>query len=268
MKSEEQKIIFLNSFLPRTGHNFASEVIRVFSDHKVLAHSRSETRLSSLLKWYYTIYDNRIYHKSDKEFFDQLFIDDLRKKILGNTDNKFVMLKDTSFLGADLLPRVFPDDVHIILLRDPKSVFLSLIKGMNLQKKTQKNALKKIGIKTGLYPYYYSKKISNQVIKELPDFSRHSVLRYEDLVRRERKTLLQLKETLSCLKTLDEINYEIDQIQVINSSFFKEVNATKIWDKKPRTSEFNPLERKGNSFLVRKAIELGSKKLRKKLNYI
>ncbi|MBT8393583.1 MAG: hypothetical protein KJN66_01920, partial [Bacteroidia bacterium] len=60
---------------------------------------------------------------------------------------------------------------------------------------------------------------------------------------------------------------EVDSIKVINSSFFEEIGAKNIWDSKDRTKEFNPLNRKKHSFLVRKGIELGSKQLCKKLGY-
>lgn len=267
MKSIEQKIIFLNSYLPRTGHNFASEVLKIFSDHQVLAHFRSETRLSTLLESYYRIYDQKIFHDSDKIFFDHLFIDDLRNKIINSTDKKFIMIKDTSFSGVDLLPRVFPNDHHIILIRDPKNVFLSLLKGMNLQKKSWKNKLKKFGILTGLYPYHYSDKLTKQVLLDLPEMKNHIILRYEDLVRKEERTLMRLKKLFGTSKSLDQIKNEIDEIQVINSSFFNEVSARNIWDMKPKTNDFKPIERKTN-WVINMAVKLGSKKLRRKFNYI
>lgn len=268
MTSDNQKIIFLNSYLPRTGHNFASEVIRIFSDHKVLAHSRSETRLSSILSSYYRIYDKRIFHQSDRDFFNELFIDGLREKILRRSDKKYVMIKDTTLTGVDSLIRVFPDDIHFVLIRDPKSVFLSLIKGMRLQKKTRKNTLKKWGIKTGLYPYFYSKKLSNQVQKSLPKSHSLFFIRYEDLVKKDRKTLSVLKEQFGTTKSFEKIEEEIDNIKVINSSFYNEVHAKAIWDMKPKTEKYDPLNRKGHTTLVRNAIKLGSRKLRKKLDYI
>src|SRR5690606_39181656 len=148
---------FLNSYLPRTGHNFASEVIQLFSDHQVLAHFRSETRLSSFLKLYYSLYNEMIFHKSDKDFFDHLFIEDLRKNILCRSNKEYIMIKDTSLQGVDFLPQIFPEDFHFILIRDPKNVFLSLLKGMNLHKKSWKNRIKKIATPIGLYPFTYSK---------------------------------------------------------------------------------------------------------------
>ena len=268
MKAEGQRIIFLNSYLPRTGHNFSSQAIKIFSDHQVLPHSHSETRLSRILNSYYNVSDKLIYQPTAKEFMDKLFIDDLRSNILRESQKSYVMIKDTSFIGVQELKRTFPDDIHLILIRDPKNVFNSLVKGMNLKKPSLKNYLKKGGNGSGLYPWFYSKKLSNQVIKEMPDLSQHTTIRYEDLVEKNEQLLKELKGMFGTNKSLEQIKKEIDEIKVVNSSFFEEVKAQKIWDAQPKTKDFDPVNRKGNSWLIRKGIEIGSRELRKKLNYI
>lgn len=265
--SKDQKIIFFNSYLPRTGHNFASEVLKIFSDHQVLPHERSEIRLSTVISAFDQI-KSTYFYDTPKKFLNSLFLNDLRGTILDQSQNKYVMIKDTSLKGVELLPEIFPEDLHFILLRDPKSVFLSLLKGMNLKKRSLKNKVKRLGIPTGLYPYLYSKKISTQVLKIFPDLSAHTIIRYEDLVKKDEMTLLFLKENFATKKDLDQIKKEIDEIQVINSSFFEETGAKKIWDKKPKTAAFDPVNRTGFNPVVIKAVELGSKKLRKKLNYV
>jgi hypothetical protein len=268
MKTEDQKIIFLNSYLPRTGHNFSSQAIKVFSNHQVLSHVHSETRLSSILASYYTVSDMHIYHKADKDFMDRLFINDLRNNILRESENSYVMIKDTSIIGVEELKRTFPNDIHLILIRDPRNVFNSLIKGMSLKKTSLKDRLKKAGNKSGLYPWYYSKKLSQKVLKVLPDLSHFQIIRYEDLVEKDDQLLSELKHMFNSSKSLEQIKKEIDEIRVINSSFYEEVGGNKIWDDQPRTKAFDPINRKSNTWLIRKGVELGSRKLRKKLNYI
>ncbi|GAB2778887.1 hypothetical protein GCM10010465_26910 [Actinomadura fibrosa] len=178
------------------------------------------------------------------------------------------MIKDTSLVGVDWLPIVFPNDHHIVLVRDPKNVFLSLLKGMTLKKHSIRNRLKKITKPLGIYPYTYSKKLSQLVLSQLPDLSNHKIIRYEALVQKEEQVLKELKSQFGCTKSIGQIKVEIDSIQVINSSFFKETGGKKIWDLKPRTSKFDPVNRKSENVLIQKGVELGSKKLRKKLNYI
>lgn len=268
MKLKDQKIIFLNSYLPRAGHNFSSQAIKVFSDHKVLSQSHSETRLSRILASYYKIHDQLIYHNSEKDFMDRLFIKNLRENILKETNAPFIMIKDTSFIGVTELRRTFPNDIHLILIRDPKNVFNSLIKGMNLGEPSIKNQFKRLGNKTGIYPWFYSRKLSTQVLRETNDLSQHYIIRYEDLVLKNEELIFSLKEIFKTNKSLEQIKKELDEIKVINSSFFEEVGGKKIWEAKPKTREFDPIHRKANTWLIRKGIELGSKKLRKKFNYI
>lgn len=224
---QEKKLIFLNSYLPRKVHNFASQVIKVFSDHQFLSHSRSETRLARALEAYFHI---RKYHIRDSvanASMDALFIKNLRKNILEDSDRPFLMVKKTSLLGFDYIKKKFPNDIHLILIRDPKNVFSSLIKGMSLSKASLKNKLKIFGNLTGVYPWYYSRRLSKQVLNEYPkqDFR---ILRYEDLVKKDEQTLNLLKKLFNTQKSLAQIKREIDEIQVIDSSFYEEVKAKKI----------------------------------------
>lgn len=151
--NQHQQIIFLNSYSPRIGHNFSSEVLKIFSDHKVLIHNRSETRLSMVVDAYFYIRDNFVGHNSDKYFLDSVPISGLRENILSHSDSKYIMLKDTFIVGAEKLLNIFPNDLHIILIRNAATVFQSLFKAMDLKKATVRNFLKKIGIFTGFYPY-------------------------------------------------------------------------------------------------------------------
>lgn len=265
---EEQKIIFLNSYLPRTGHNFVSEALKVLTDHQVLIHNRSETRLASILNDFFNTYDKNVFFETDKKFLDHLFIDGLRERILEKSNSEYVMIKDTSFIGVDQLSRLFPKDIHIILLRDPASVFNSLLKGMRFKKGRFKDEIKKLGILLGLYPYYYSNKLSNYVLKSLPDFQNKILLRYEDIVELDEEILAQLKVLFKTSKEINEIKKEISSIEVINSSFIKETGASHIWEQKTKTEKYDPVKRKGNSYLTRLGVRLGSRKLRKKLNYL
>lgn len=265
--SQNQKIIFSNSYYPRTGHNFASEALKVFTNHEVLAHNRSETKLSNLLEKYYEIYYS-LAHKTDKDFFDKIIISNIRDAILKESDSEYIMIKDTSFNGVYALPKVFPDDIHIIILRNPIDVFSSIFKSMNLNKKGSKNILKKIGKYFGIYPYYYCRKIGKRIIKTTPDLSKFYVIRYEDLVTQKDSVLEDLKQKFNTQKSLDQIKNELDSISVINSSFTEETGAKHIWEAKEKTKDFNPINRKKHSFLIQKGIELGSKQLAKKLNYL
>ncbi|WP_397362228.1 sulfotransferase [Olleya sp. R77988] len=264
--SKKQTIIFSNSYGPRTGHNFASDALKVFTNHQVLAHSRSETRLSDFLKKYFEV-AKTIYHKSDRDFFDSIIINDLRSNIIKHSDSDYVMIKNTSFSGVKYLPEVFPDDIHVLILRNPVDSFSSAFKAMNLNKKGFKNKVKKMGKAIGVFPYYYFRKISNQIIEVMPDLSKFYIIRYEDLVTQNETVLEALKQKFNTPKSIQQIKEELNSIKVFNSSFFEETGAKHIWDSKEKTTTFNPIGRKKHPFFIRKAIELAAKDLKNKLGY-
>lgn len=262
----KKTIIFSNSYGPRTGHNFASEALKVFTNHEVLVHNRSETKLSNFLEKYNDLQDT-IYHKTDKYFFDKIILSSIRDNILEETTTDYVMIKNTSFEGVKYIPEVFPNDVHILLLRNPIDVFNSVFKAMNLNKKGYKNIFKKIGKALGVYPYYFCRKISKQITKDIPDFSKFYVLRYEDIVKQDEAVLLELKNKFNTQKSIAQIKEELNNINVINSSFYEETGAKNIWEAKQKTKDFNPINRKKHTFLIRKGIDLGAKELKRKLGY-
>ncbi|MBT8393385.1 MAG: sulfotransferase, partial [Bacteroidia bacterium] len=208
----KQKIIFSNSYSPRTGHNFVSEVIKIFSGHEVLVHNKSETKLSNLLDKYFEI-SSSIYYKSDREFFDRIILKRIREAILSESENEFVMIKNTSFEGVNALPKVFPEDIHILLLRNPIDVFNSVFKAMDLNKKGFKYKLKKVGKLCGLYPYYFCRKISSKTIKHIPSFDNFYIIKYEDLVNRNEEVLKSLKQKFNTPKSLEQIKNEVDSIK-------------------------------------------------------
>ncbi|QDO94181.1 sulfotransferase [Formosa sediminum] len=264
-----QKIIFSNSYSPRTGHNFVAQVFKIFTGLEILIHDKSETQLSRILDLYYTHTRRYIYLDSDKKFMDHLFINGLRERILSKSDNSYVLIKDTSFQGVDCLPELFPNDIHILLIRDPKDVLTSGFKAMRFKRKSIKNLIKKIGMKTGLFQLYFSWRVTHQVIDILPNLENRILIRYEDLVIQKEETLQYLKELFNCDKALDDIKAEINEISVINTSFFKEETGGKhIWDEKEKTTKFNPVNRKSKNIFYRKAIEWGTRDLRKKLGYV
>ncbi|MGM0635486.1 MAG: hypothetical protein ACQESK_05435 [Bacteroidota bacterium] len=264
----KQKIIFSNSYSPRTGHNFVAEVFKTFLEADVLIHHRSETRIAPLLDAYFSIYDTHIYGVKDKDFFDYLFINDLRNKIISKSDKESIIIKNTSFVGIEHINRVFPNDIQILILRDPYAVLKSLFKGMSLGKRNTKNTLKKIGIFVGIYPLYYSWLFNKKIIKKIPDLNNYTVVRYEDLVIKDDNTLIKLRDMFETEKSLNKIKEDIDNIKVINTSFTNETGAKHIWEAKQKSRKFNPINRKGHNWLVRFTLKVGCYPLRKKMGYI
>lgn len=264
---KEPKIIFLYSQSPRSGHNFVAEVIRKVVKCNTPIGERSEIPLAPILKDYLKAIKS--YYKSvgGDDYLNDLLLGDLRKKIINN--NGTCLMKYTSFMGANESLSIFKDDLHIVSLRDPKDCLLSLFKGMK-EKKGMKSILKKILKPTGIYHYSYARKYAKRVELVLPDLNNFNIIKYESLVLKESNELQRLIHLFHAEITVEELSRRIDEIQVINTSFYKEeTNAKGIWDASVKTKSFNSINRrKGFNKLQLFGIDLGSKSLRKKLGYI
>ena len=151
----EGKLIFLNSQSPRSGHNFVAEVIRLLVDCETPLGARSEIPFNPILNAYNTTLKTYFASGGSKAFLDDLFINDLRVKLLKNNEN--VLIKYTNYTGAHHAKLIFENDIHILSIRDPKDCLLSLFKGMKY-KKGYKSFLKKMALPFGLYHYTFSKK--------------------------------------------------------------------------------------------------------------
>ncbi len=201
-----QKIIFSNAYTPRSGHNFAAAVFKVYTNHQVLIHNKSETRLATMLHSYYKIFNTQIYHQTDKDFFNHLFIDGLRAKILAKSNAEYVMIKDTSLVGVAHLKKVFPNDIHILLIRDPRDVLLSLFKGMRFGKPTFKSYLKRLTTPIGVYPFFYSLKFSNKILKTIWD-AQPKTATFTPVKRKATNRLMEWGILLGSRKLRKKFNY-------------------------------------------------------------
>ena len=262
------KIIFLNSQSPRSGHNFVAEVIRVLVDCETPVGDRSEIPLTPIINSYkYTL--NTFFKSSRVEhFLDRLFLNNVRDDILIKQKN--CLIKYTNFTGAEDVLYVFPDDIHVISYRDPKDCLISLFKGMKL-KNNWKSRIKKLIIPVGIYHFIYSWKYAKRVLDEMPsDPEKFILIRYEDLVLRNKSELLTLINRFESKMSLVDLENEMDKINVINSSFYKEeTDANTMWESSKKTPKFRPIGRKsGFNSLQMIGVKLGSKSLRKKMGYL
>jgi len=128
--------------------------------------------------------------------------------------------------------------------------------------------IKKILLPTGIYHYWYAKRYSYKILKVLPDLKDFWVVKYEDLVVKDDSVLLELLKLLNSKISLEELKIRMDEIKVINTSFYKEeMNSSKVWNEKNKTEKFNPISRKSMTYHKMKFIDLGVKELMNVLNY-
>jgi hypothetical protein len=108
----EEKLIFLNSQSPRSGHNFVAEVIRKIVDCETPIGDRSEIPFNPILRAYHKTLNTYFSSGGSKAFLDDLFINDIRGKLLKNNTN--VLIKYTNYTGAKDAKQTFIDDIHIL----------------------------------------------------------------------------------------------------------------------------------------------------------
>jgi hypothetical protein len=263
----EEKLIFLNSQSPRSGHNFVAEVIRKIVDCETPIGDRSEIPFNPILRAYHKTLNTYFSSGGSKAFLDDLFINDIRGKLLKNNTN--VLIKYTNYTGAKDAKQTFKDDIHILSIRDPKDCLLSLFKGMKY-KKGYKSILKKMALPFGLYHYTFSKKYSDKILAEIPNMNDFFVIKYEDLVTKNEEALKQLINLFNSNISVEELKEKMDNVKVLNSSFYKEeTNSKTMWEASEKSTKFNPVNRsKGFNFLQILGVKIGSKKLRKRMGYI
>lgn len=258
------KIIFLHSLSSRSGHNFVAEVIRICVDVSTPLGLRSEIPFGVFIKNYEDFKKATFGSAHYQEYFDQLFIEDLRSKILKNGN---ILIKHTSLEGAEEVKMMFPNDIHIVSIRNPVDVLKSVFKGMKF-KNNIKSKLKKSFLPFGFYHYWYAKRYTSKIISVLPNLKEFDVFKFEDLVLRKDDTLQKLIDVLDSNISLDDLKKSIEGIKVINTSFYKEeTNSKSLWDIQSKTSKFNPINRKETSFIKNKFLHVGLAKLCNKLNY-
>lgn len=262
-----QYIIFLHSQSPRAGHNFTAEVIRLLTSCHTPIEPTSEIPLAGLVGTLETKTKSFHLAPAAEKYSIDLFFSGLREKILIDSKTN-LLIKFTSFEGVENLKSCFPDDLHLLLIRDPKDVLLSQFKAK--AKHDRKSVLKRLVLPFGLYHFHYAKVYSKRISKTLPDFNKFTLIKYEALVLKEAETLNNLLQVFNSSLSLEEFGNQISNIKVINTSFYKEeTQAEKLWEATTRTTAFNPINRKkGFNRLQLLGITLGCRSLRKKMNYI
>lgn len=262
----EPKLLFLFSQSPRSGHNFVADVLRILIETDNVIGDRSEVPFGPIIKSYDSTLNKSYKSNRATEFLNSFFIEPIRYKLLEDGFNKFI--KYTSFVGAETTLKYFPEDIIVVSYRDPKDCLFSLFKGMQL-KSDLKSKIKKILWPTGIYHYQYTRKYSRFILKHLPKNEKFIFVRYELLVNRDKSHLEYLIKKFDSKLTYCEFSKAIDNINVINTSFFKEeTGANGIWEPTKSTEKFNPINRSHSvNILQLMAINMGSKTLRAAMGY-
>ncbi|WP_458627278.1 hypothetical protein [Winogradskyella sp. PC D3.3] len=220
------QITFLHSLSQRAGHNFLAQIIRKGSDFEIINNESYETISTKLFGDIYEKINcskHFVRAKDSKNNELQLIVNGYRTELLNLDSN--ILLK-SPFLDSRSQIEVFPNDKHIILLRDPYNLFVSVEKSIyNFRTSSFKNTIKLI--LRPLYSLYFLLKWRNKMsfyrfISNYNVLNNVLIIKYEDL--RNNINLELLSDFLEVSKLTIE---DVDKIHNINSSFAPKENQWK-----------------------------------------
>lgn len=263
----KQSIIFLSSQSPRSGHNFVSQVIKYLGNAETAIENKSEIPLGAVLANFDNTLNSNYSSKGAANYLKEIFVKDVREKIIRL--NKNVLIKYTLFSGAQVLCDYFPNDKHILLIRDPRDCIISQLKLTKLGKGF-KGFLKRLTYPLGLYHFNYARKYCKNVERLKPNFNNFFIIKYESVVSKDQDFLNRLITFFNASVSLQDLSDFIDNVPVINTSFYKEETLSNdVWEPTKRTNKFQPIgRRKQLNKLQYSAINFATKKLRKQFEYL
>ncbi|CDF80026.1 hypothetical protein BN863_23140 [Formosa agariphila KMM 3901] len=225
------QITFLHSLSQRAGHNFLAQIIIQTGDFKTINYESYETLSTALFGDLHKKlnYSNHFVRAKDSKNIElQLIVDGYRKELLKLNSN--ILLK-SPFLDSISQIEVFPKDKHIILLRDPYNLFVSVEKSIyNFRTTNIKTTIKRVC--RPLYSLYFLLKWRKKMnfyhnLSSSSQFPNNVLLiKYEGL--RENKTLEALSEFLEIKKLTVK---DVGKVHNINSSFAPKDEQWKLHNK-------------------------------------
>lgn len=252
---KQPKLLFLHSYKQRCGHNYLAEILRrlcaihtPFDNYSELPLSRlseaaeniiSNTKIERGREWIQDIYTNRLR-------------EDIIKKSLQESKNNpdYILFKYSYVTGIDSCFRIFPEDKHVILIRDPKNVVASYTKSISyLDQKSILKPVRLLAFFAGYYHWRAAKDIKQDLEMLIRFYSLNKnnknllLVRYEDFLTPDREQIEKLCTFLEIKYSEDKLD-ECKNIPVLNSSFFKEdLGSNKKWKPIQRTEQFIPNKR-------------------------
>lgn len=235
---ESNKNIFIHAISQRCGHNYLTKLIQSQTKHKVLIHQTHEV-----------IFPEIIAERMEELVNNNRFVRNKKAKIkeIQTASNTYInqrkpIIFKTSKLTSKYEIDLFPDVKHIILIRDPRDLFVSYEKSIyNFRVKTFKNKIKKL--LRPIYSYYvlikWSKMVERAIAAYKTSQSNYIVLKYEELstIKGQQKLFDYLKYPY-CLE-------ELIHIKNTNSSFAEDskrwkTHSINIGDPSKRYQNSNP----------------------------
>ncbi|WP_298421501.1 hypothetical protein [uncultured Kordia sp.] len=272
-----KKIIFQTSYMQRCGHNFLSEVLRIFLPVDTPVYDTSEIAISNVMgSIHKTIHKQSARFPQLIEWTESVCRDGIRKEILKRGTQEFIMIKNVNVRDFTPFYESFPDDYHLILFRDPRNTVTSFIKSVKLNKgKAHKVFIRKIAYYSGYYHYYFAKRVKNELdmfltaLEKLKakENKKFILVTYESLVSGEDKELSKLIQFFNQNMDVDELKDKMSKIKILNSSYkHEEKNKNEV--NSAKNKDFDPFNRwKKLPILQRKGLLLALDNIHQKMGY-
>lgn len=215
MELSKPKNIFIHAISQRCGHNYLSKLIESQTPYKVMIHKNHEV-----------IIPETFAYKMDELTKSSKFVRNKKAKIqeLKTAAKSYSQYKEnlifkTSKLSSKYEIDMFPDMKHIILVRNPKDLFVSYEKSLyNFRTLTFKNKFKKL--LRPFYTYYvmhiWSRLIKNAVAAYKTSETEYLLIKYEDILTKEGQ-----QHVFNFIEQPIVLERKI-QLENINSSFAKD----------------------------------------------
>jgi len=249
--------IFIHAISQRCGHNYLTQLIQSQTKYKVFIHPTHEV-----------IFPEFIAKKMELLCDSKSFVRNKKAKVkeLQTAANTYIQQREhlifkTSKLTSKYELDLFPNVKHIILIRDPRDLFVSYEQSVyNFRVKTFKNKIKTF--LRPIYSYYVLQKWHKMIERAVKAFEasqvNYLVVKYEEIstIKGQQKIFDFLKHTIR--------HEEVIQIKNTNSSFAEDSKRWKTHSK----NIGDPRKRYQNSKpWLRWMIDKTLKETMKNLNY-
>jgi hypothetical protein len=251
-EADKPRLMFLYTYRQRCGNHYVSNVIKALADVIIIG----EAPIGNLLAGSRDILSRSAFSERANEWLESRLVNGLRAEFLkdayirSDKPSRYVMVKSISPAGLSSCVSAYPDDKHIIVVRDPRDVVASYVKAVNLGKgRLVRRIARRLALLAGYYHWRVARSIRRDVkllAAETEKIARSSsvhMVSYESLLSGKRDSLRRLSDYIEAELTPQSVA-AYKSIQVIGSSFYQEELGTKNkWTSAEPTADFRPIGR-------------------------
>jgi hypothetical protein len=249
---DEPRLMFLYTYRQRCGNHYVSNVIKALADVIIVG----EAPIGSLLMGSHDILGKSAFSGHANKWLESKLVNGLRAEFLKDAHSRsgkpfaYVMLKCISPAGLSSCVAAYPEDKHIIAVRDPRDVVASYVKAVDLRKG---GLVKRVARRLALLAGWYHWRVARSVRRDVRLLAAETgklhkpgsvhIVNYEALLSGRGDSLQKLSDYVESELTPERVA-AYKAIQVIGSSFYQEELGTENkWTCAEPTADFRPVGR-------------------------